>query len=98
MSTPLSAQQARHSAETLHPQKRWYPVSESETTESAIRLTLLDDLYIVLGERDLKFGPDAWVIRTTIHPFVSTLWAGFSLVVLSGLCMLGYSFRRKRTV
>ena len=83
-------------AETLHPQKRWYPVSESETTESAIRLTALDDLYIVLGERDLKFGPDAWVIRTTIHPFVSTLWAGFSLVVLSGLCMLGYSFKRKR--
>ncbi|MBU6234514.1 MAG: heme lyase CcmF/NrfE family subunit [Alphaproteobacteria bacterium] len=82
--------------ETLHPQKRWYPVSESETTEAAIKLTLLDDVYVVLGERDTKAGPDAWVLRTTVHPFVSTLWAGFACVVLSGLAMLGYSLRGRQ--
>ncbi|NBX65910.1 MAG: heme lyase CcmF/NrfE family subunit [Proteobacteria bacterium] len=87
----------RYGNETLHPQKRWYPVSESETTEAAIELSLLDDLYVVLGERDLKAGPDAWVIRVSTHPFVAALWAGFAMVTLSGVAMLGYSVRRKRT-
>ncbi len=82
--------------ETLHPQKRWYPVSESETTEAAIRLRALDDLYVVLGDQDVKAGPDAWVIRTTVHPLVDTLWGGFALVVLSGLAMLGYAFRQRK--
>ncbi len=74
--------------ETMRPQKRWYPVSDSETTEAAIRLSFLDDLYIVLGERDLQAGPDAWVLRTTSHPFVAALWAGYALVVLAGIFML----------
>lgn len=81
--------------ETLRPQKRWYPVSESETTEAAIRLSILDDLYVVLGERDEKAGADAWVLRTSVHPFVAFLWGGFALVTLSGVAMLGYSFRRR---
>ena len=74
--------------DTLHPQKRWYPVSDSETTEADIRLHMLDDLYVVLGDRDLKAGPDAWVLRTTIHPFVAALWAGYTLIVLAGAAML----------
>ena len=76
---------------TLHPERRWYPVSNSDTTEAAIRLHFLDDLYVVLGEND----GDQWVLRTTVHPFVSALWGGFALVVLAGCLMLIYSLRRK---
>ena len=76
---------------TLHPQRRWYPVSDSDTTEAAIKLSFLDDLYVVLGEND----GDNWVLRTTIHPFVSLLWGGFALIALAGGVMLLYSLRRK---
>lgn len=88
-----SAQEAtvRLDGETLHPQRRWYPVSDSDTTEAAIKLSLLDDLYVVLGESDA----DGWVLRSTVHPFVSMLWAGYALVALAGLAMLGYSMRRR---
>jgi cytochrome c-type biogenesis protein CcmF len=81
-------------SKTIHPQKRWYPVSDSETTEAAIHLTFLDDVYVVLGERDTKAGDDAWVLRTSVHPFVSTLWGGFFIIVLSGVFMLVYSVRK----
>jgi cytochrome c-type biogenesis protein CcmF len=74
--------------DTLKPQKRWYPVSDSETTEAAIRLHSFNDLYVVLGDRDIKAGPDSWVVRTTIHPFVSALWGGFIMIVLAGIAML----------
>jgi cytochrome c-type biogenesis protein CcmF len=79
----------------LKPQKRWYPVSDSQTTEAAIRTYILDDIYVVLGERDLKSGPDAWVVRTTVHPFVAALWFGFGLVALAGVLMLINSWRRR---
>ncbi len=81
--------------DTLKPQKRWYPVSDSDTTEAAIRLYALDDLYVVLGDRDTTKGSDAWVLRTTIHPFVATLWGGFALIAMAGVAMLLQSVRRK---
>lgn len=87
----------RLDGETLTPQKRWYPVSEMETTEAAIKLSILDDVYIVLGDRDKSAGPEAWVLRTTVHPLVSTLWGGFALIVLSGLAMLGYAMKGRST-
>jgi cytochrome c-type biogenesis protein CcmF len=74
--------------ETLKPQKRWYPVSDSETTEAAIQMYPFNDLYIVLGDRDVKAGPDAWVLRTAVHPFVGQLWLGFALIVMAGIAML----------
>lgn len=81
--------------DTLKPQKRWYPISDSQTTEAAIRTYALDDIYVVLGERDLKSGPDAWVVRTTVHPFVAALWFGYALVAFAGVLMLINSWRRK---
>ncbi|HEY8964598.1 MAG TPA: heme lyase CcmF/NrfE family subunit [Alphaproteobacteria bacterium] len=79
--------------DVLHPQRRWYPVSNSDTTEAAIRLTFLKDLYVVLGTQDAQSSKDAWVLRTWIHPFVSALWAGFAMIVLAGILMLIRSTR-----
>jgi len=82
--------------DTLHPQRRWYPDSEVDTTEAAIRLRPLNDLYVALGTQDQKSGPQSWVVRTTIHPFIAALWAGFALIVLAGILMLARSFREAR--
>lgn len=77
----------------MYPQRRWYPVSESDTTEAAIRLRPAHDLYIVLGTQDAQAGKDSWVVRTSVHPFVTALWAGFTMIVLAGMLMLIRSFR-----
>ncbi len=77
---------------TLLPERRIYPVSDTQTTEAAIRLSFIDDLYIVLGEQDKDGG---WVIRTQVHPFIGFLWGGFAMVVMAGLAGLGASLARK---
>ncbi len=77
----------------MFPERRWYPVAEMATTEAAIRLTLLDDLYVVLGDpRDS--APEARVVRAYHHPLVGLLWGGSLTMVLGGLISL--SDRRYR--
>ncbi|MDX2234082.1 MAG: heme lyase CcmF/NrfE family subunit [Hyphomonadaceae bacterium] len=71
----------------LTPERRWYPVAEMATTEAAIRLRPLEDIYVVLGDpRDA--GPEARVVRAYHHPLVSLLWGGALVMVLGGVVSL----------
>jgi cytochrome c-type biogenesis protein CcmF len=77
----------------MKPERRWYPVAEMATTEAAIRLRPLGDIYVVLGDpRDS--APDARVVRAYRHPLVSLLWGGALVMVFGGLVSL--SDRRYR--
>jgi cytochrome c-type biogenesis protein CcmF len=70
--------------DTMLPERRWYPVAEMATTEAAIRLTPLEDIYLVLGDpRDTS--PEARVIRAYHHPMVSLLWGGSLIMVFGGI-------------
>jgi len=73
--------------DTLHPERRWYPVAEMQTTEAAIRLQPLHDIYLVIGDpRDT--APDARVVRLYHHPLVGFIWGGALLMVFGGILSL----------
>jgi len=78
---------------TLRPERRVYRVQESPMTEAAIRYGLLRHLYVALSE---SVGPDAWIVRVHVKPFVSWIWGGCLLMALGGL--LAASDRRYRAV
>ena len=79
--------------DTMRPERRWYPVAAMQTTEAAIRLRPLSDLYVTLGDpRDTN--PDARVVRAYHHPLVGFMWGGALIMVFGGLVSL--SDRRYR--
>jgi cytochrome c-type biogenesis protein CcmF len=76
---------------TLHPEKRFYPASQSTMTEAAIDAGLTRDLYVSLGE---SVEGTAWIVRVYLKPFVDWIWGGCLLMALGGL--LAASDRRYR--
>ncbi len=81
---------------TLFPERRFYPVAQSNTTESAIRSTLAGDLYASLAEpaSDQAGANGAWTLRILYEPLVNFIWIGSVLLVIGGLVSL--SDRRLR--
>ena len=85
---------ARAAAATLavlHPEKRIYPAGTDDTGETAIRTTLLADLYVALGDDDGKGGA---TIRAYWKPLVPWIWIGAVMMALGGV--LSLSDRRWR--
>jgi cytochrome c-type biogenesis protein CcmF len=76
---------------TLYPERRWYPVARSQTTNTAIATNGFGDLYLALGDPDDKGG---WVLRAYYNPLVPWIWFGAILAALGGLVSL--SDRRLR--
>lgn len=78
----------------LQPERRWYPVAEMQTTESAIRSTLAGDLYLTIGEPAADRASNEWTLRILYEPFVNFIWIGTIFLVIGGLFSL--SDRRLR--
>ena len=78
-------------AMALYPERRWYPVARSQTTNTAIATNGLGDLYLALGDPD---GQGGWVLRAYYNPLVPWIWFGAVLAALGGLVSL--SDRRQR--
>ena len=76
---------------TLYPERRWYPVARSRTTNTAIATNGFGDLYLALGDPD---GQGGWVLRAYYNPLVPWIWFGAVLAALGGLVSL--SDRRLR--
>jgi cytochrome c-type biogenesis protein CcmF len=86
---------------TLHPEKRFFPVQGTTTTEAAIHTNLLADLYVVLSEGEdagalggqptflAESAPDAvWTARIYFNPLVPWIWIGAVITVAGGLVSL----------
>ena len=58
----------------LRPEKRFYKRPGQPTTEVAIRKTLREDLYVVLGALDVESG--LVTFQAFLNPLVSWLWIG----------------------
>ena len=69
----------------LQPERRFYPVQRSQTTEAAIHTTGLADLYVVTGDSD---GKGAWTVRLYHNPLVPWIWAGCIVMALGGALSL----------
>ncbi len=68
----------------LRPERRFYPVQRMPTTEAAIRITLLGDLYAVLG--DTSANPRAgYLVRVYYEPLVAWIWVGTLIMVVGGI-------------
>ena len=70
---------------TLYPERRWYSVARSQTTNTAIATNGFGDLYLALGDSDGKGG---WVLRAYYNPLVPWIWFGAILAALGGLISL----------
>lgn len=80
----------------LTPEKRFYPVARMPTTEAAIRTTILDDVYVVLGDPQPAATPaqTQWIVRAYHNPLQPLVWIGCIVMVLGG--MISLSDRRLR--
>jgi cytochrome c-type biogenesis protein CcmF len=75
----------------VHPERRFYPIAGSSTTNTSITTNGFGDLYLALGDGDGKGG---WVLRAYYNPLVPWVWFGAVLAALGGLVSL--SERRSR--
>ena len=64
----------------MHPEKRIYPAEGQDTVETAIRTTIVSDLYLALGDQREK---GRWVLRAYVNPLAPLIWLG-ALVMASG--------------
>ncbi|SEO10231.1 heme lyase CcmF/NrfE family subunit [Palleronia pelagia] len=80
----------------LRPERRSYPVANSQTTEAAIRSTVAGDLYASISapsdEKSLAAGK--WTLRILYEPLVGFIWLGTVMLVVGGI--LSLSDRRLR--
>jgi cytochrome c-type biogenesis protein CcmF len=75
----------------MTPEKRFYPDAQTNTTQAAIHISQLSDLYAVIGEPDGKGG---WTVRVYHEPLVPLIWFGIVTMAVGGLVSL--SDRRYR--
>ncbi len=87
----IKVHRGNHEITTLKPERRFYPVQETVTTEAAIHSNLIGDLYTAIGEGRMNEG---WTLRVWYNPLVPFIWIGCLMMVLGGLISL--SDRRLR--
>lgn len=73
---------------TLRPERRSYPVAQSQTTEAAIRSTPAGDLYASITEPANQEADGQWTLRILYEPLVGFVWLGSLMLVFGGLLSL----------
>ena len=79
----------------LKPQNRFYPITNNFTTEASIHTNLLRDLYIVLGDGNLK---DGWVVKFYYNPLVVWIWIGALVIFFGGIISINHNLNKLRTL
>jgi cytochrome c-type biogenesis protein CcmF len=79
---------------TLEPEKRFYKKPQQPTTEVAMRSTLTEDLYLVLGSYDPPSG--LVTIQAYVNPLVAWLWIGGFIMGLGTLVTMWPSAAERR--
>ncbi|MEM8981224.1 MAG: heme lyase CcmF/NrfE family subunit [Pseudomonadota bacterium] len=69
----------------LTPEKRIYPVAGMPTTEAALNIGFLRDMYVVIGDAQISGG---WALRTYHKPLANWIWGGAILMALGGVLSL----------
>ena len=74
------------------PEKRLYPTQGMAISDTAIRTTGLEDLYLALGD---ERGNGRWTIRAYTNPLAPFIWFGGAIMALGGLASLWSRIRIK---
>ncbi len=69
----------------MHPQKRFFPLQDQTTSETAIKTNLFADLYVALGDPD---GAGGWTVRAYWKPLVPWIWIGAVIMAFGGVVSL----------
>ena len=69
----------------MRPERRLYPVMESQSTEVGISSSLLEDLYVIPKDVDLDSGADRVVFEVKALPLVPWIWCGGLVVAVGAL-------------
>ncbi len=69
----------------MFPEKRIYTVSGMPISEVALRPSLLDDLYVAMGE---ELDNRTWAMRIYVKPMVRWIWLGGLIMTLGSLLAL----------
>ncbi|MDP3492283.1 MAG: heme lyase CcmF/NrfE family subunit [Hyphomonadaceae bacterium] len=80
--------------EMIYPEKRFYPVADTSTTEVAIRKTLGGDVYVALGDT-IRDQPGVWRLRIAHHPLIDWVFGGSALIAVGGFISLVARMRRR---
>jgi cytochrome c-type biogenesis protein CcmF len=83
--------------EMIYPEKRFYPVAGTPTTEVAIRKSLTGDVYVALGDT-IRGQPGVWRIQIGHHPLMDWIWAGCGLIAVGGFMSLASRIRRSAKI
>ncbi|MEI7712076.1 MAG: heme lyase CcmF/NrfE family subunit [Rhodospirillales bacterium] len=76
---------------TLYPERRFFPLQQQTTGETAIRTNGIADLYLALGDADTAGN---WTVRAYWKPLVPWIWIGAVIMAFGG--MVSLSDRRWR--
>ena len=77
----------------MHPAKSFYAKSQQPMTEVALRSSVGEDLYVILGGTNEDGSAS---IQAYVNPLVSLVWTGGIVMVLGTLIALGDKMRLKR--
>ena len=80
---------------TVHPERRFYPIAGSSTTNTSITTNGFGDLYLALGDTD---GNGGWVVRAYYNPLVPWVWFGAVLAALGGIVSLSERRAQRRAM
>jgi cytochrome c-type biogenesis protein CcmF len=69
----------------MHPQRRFFPLQNQTTGETAIRTNLISDLYLALGDAD---DAGSWTVRAYWKPLVPWIWIGAVIMAFGGVVSL----------
>src|SRR5262249_44119160 len=94
MAAVMSVWQGDQQIATLEPEKRFYKKPQQPTTEVAMRSTLTEDLYTVLGSYDPPSG--LVTIQAYVNPLVAWLWIGGFIMGLGTLVTMWPSAAERR--
>ncbi|MGD0107583.1 MAG: heme lyase CcmF/NrfE family subunit [Rhodopila sp.] len=70
---------------TMHPERRFFPLQQQTTGETAIRTNFLADLYVALGDSDTAGD---WTVRVYWKPLVPWIWIGAIIMAFGGVVSL----------
>jgi cytochrome c-type biogenesis protein CcmF len=70
----------------IAPEKRNYPVEQMVTTSSAIRTTIVSDLYVTIGDPREGGG---WVVHAFFNPLAPFIWLGAIVMAIGGFFAVG---------
>jgi cytochrome c-type biogenesis protein CcmF len=79
----------------LFPEKRFYPIEQSHTTEAAIITNNLSQIYLVLGE---KINEKSWVVRVWYKPMILLIWIGGIMMAIAGLLSFFRHFKMEKSL